>query len=413
MNRAARIALLSVAVTATPMATVLQASAQQNQFGIDQRAQAASQMIVLGVQQGISSLPPASGQAFNYAYDSELGAFVASKELGPTVLRSPAVIGSNRLSVRFATSYFQLGETFDPIDYQANFAGDPDNYFTKFGMSASANVTLFNVAATYGITDRIELTLNVPFSVVQAKAFQTFVTFPPPFPPAREAQVAAVSGSVDNLDAALAAGDVALRTLSFGALGSDFNTGNQVGLGRISLGGKGSLWANDLAEVAFATEFFVNSPSQAQYAGSDSPSILPRLIGTLKPAPWVRLYTDVGYDYDFDVAELRRFVWNLGVSVPITNATFDAGFGGSLFDEGIRWTPVSARGVDAFGAPVTIRALDPSATQLGTNYVAFLFGAKVRLFEGAVLGGAVNVPVTSDTFRADAIGTLSLEYYFM
>jgi hypothetical protein len=29
-----------------------------------------------------------------------------------------------------------------------------------------------------------------------------------------------------------------------------------------------------------------------------------------------------------------------------------------------------------------------------------------------VVGGAVNVPITSDGFRADAIGTVSLEYYF-
>ncbi len=379
-----------------------------------EQAQAASQMIVLGVQQGISSLPPTSGQAFNYEYDAELGTFVPSTELGPTVLRSPTVIGSNRLSLRFAASFFQLGETFDPIDYQVNFEGDPENYFTKFGMSASANVTLFNIAATYGLTDRIEITVNVPFSVVQAKGFQTFVTFPPPFPPARDAEVAAVSGSVDNLNAALAAGYVAFRTLSFGALGADFNTGNQVGLGRISVGGKGSLWANDMAEVAFSTEFFVNSPNQAEFAGSDSPSILPRLIGkvSVPTVPRLRMFGDVGYDYDFEVAELRRFVWNIGLSVPFENATVDAGVGGSLFDEGIHWTPVNSTSVDNFGTPVTLRAVYPTATQLGTNFVDFLFGIKVRLFEGAVLGGAVNVPVTSDGFRADAIGTVSLEYYF-
>ncbi len=413
MRKLACTVLVAVAVVAMLLAAAPPVSAQQNQFGIDQRAQAASQMIVLGVQQGVSSLPPTSGQAFNYQYDTELGTFVPSTELGPTVLRSPTVIGSNRLSLRFAASFFQLGETLDPIDYQVNFEGDPENYFTKFGMKASANVTLFNIAATYGLTDRIEITVNVPFSVVQAKGFQTFVTFPPPFPPARDAEVAAVSGSVDNLNAALAAGDVALRTLSFGALGADFNTGNQVGLGRISLGGKGSLWANDVAEVAFSTEFFINSPSQDEYAGSDSPSILPRLIGKVEAAPRLRFYSDVGYDYDFDLAELRRFVWNIGFSVPLKNATVDAGVGGSLFDEGIRWTPVNARGVDSFGTPVTIKAVDPGATQLGTNFVDLLFGVKVRLFKGAVLGGAVNVPVTSDGFRADAIGTASFEYYFM
>src|SRR5690349_16701595 len=82
-----------------------------NQFGGQGRADAASQMIVLGVQQGISSLPPTSGQAFTYDYNAELGTFVASEQLGPTVLRSPQTIGANRFSLRVAASYFDLSKT--------------------------------------------------------------------------------------------------------------------------------------------------------------------------------------------------------------------------------------------------------------------------------------------------------------
>jgi hypothetical protein len=103
-------------------------------------------------------------------------------------------------------------------------------------------------------------------------------------------------------------------------------------------------------------------------------------------------------------------VWNSGVSVPIPGATFDVGFGGSKFNESIKWTPVSANGTG--NPPFHIEAVDPSQTELGTNYVDFLFGVKVKLVKGTVLGGGVNVPVTSDGFRAAAIGTISLEYYF-
>src|SRR5262245_57844797 len=114
----------------------------QNPFGLQDRADAASQMIVLGVQQGISSLPPTSGQAFTYDYNAELGTFVESEQLGPTVLRSTQTIGANRLSLRFATSYFELGETFDPINYSATGGPIPPGTtaFTAFGMSADANV---------------------------------------------------------------------------------------------------------------------------------------------------------------------------------------------------------------------------------------------------------------------------------
>ncbi|MGH7788096.1 MAG: hypothetical protein ACRERC_14585 [Candidatus Binatia bacterium] len=401
-----------ISVSTLLVAGVDAAGAQaDNSFGLQQRADAASNMIVLGVQQGISSLPPTSGQAFTYDFNDELGTFVESEQLGPTVLRSTQTIGANRLSLRFATSYFELGETFDPIVYQATGGPIPpgQQVYTSFGMSADANVVLFNLAATYGFTDRIEATINIPFSVVDARASQTFLTFPPPFPPAKDARVAAVPGdSPAIVQQALDAGVVAERELSFSALGADFNSGKQVGLGRISVGVKGLVLASDWVDVAASGEFFCNSPSQDEFAGSDSPSILPRVIAQLKAAKHLNVFTDVGYEYDFDVDQLSRFVWNAGISIPVVNATFDFGAGGSLFDESLTWTPVQATG----GEGVTIRAVNPSATELGTNYVDFLAGVKVGLFEGAVLSGSVNVPVTDDGFRAAAIGTVSLEYYF-
>jgi hypothetical protein len=383
----------------------------QNPFGLQDRADAASQMIVLGVQQGISSLPPTSGQAFTYDYNAELGTFVQSEQLGPTVLRSTQTIGANRLSLRMATSYFELGETFDPIIYQATGGPVPSDVmaFTSFGMSADANVILFNLAATYGFTDRVEATINVPISIVDARASQRFLTFPPPFPPAKDARVVAVPGpGPEIVQQALDAGVVAYRDLSFPALGADFNSGKHAGLGRVSVGVKGLMLANEWGELAASAEFFCNSPSQDEFAGSDSNSILPRLIGQIKAAKHLNIHIDIGEEHDFQIDELSRFIWNAGISIPLTNATFDFGVGGSYFDQSLVWTPATARGGDG----VTITALQPSETQLGRNYVDFLFGMKMKLFEGAVLGGAVNVPVTDDGFRAEAIGTVSLEYYF-
>ena len=405
-----RIALCLSTGLLAALVSAAHAQVNSNPFGLQDRANAASQMIVLGVQQGISSLPPTSGQAFTYDFNAELGSFVESQQLGPTVLRSTQTIGAKRLSLRFATSFFQLGETFAPIDYAATGGPIPvgATAYTQFGMSASANVTLFNFAATYGLTDRIEATINIPMSVVQAKAFQTFLAVPGSFPPIHDAEVGAVGGSPSNIKPAIAAGLLVPLTASFNSLNADFNDGTHVGLGRISVGGKGVLYASDLTEVAFSTEVFCNSPNQSEFAGSNSASLLPRVIGQLHAAKHLNLHLDLGYERDFSFSELSRFVWNTGVSVPLVNATFDAGVGGSKFDESIKWTPTRATG----GEGVTIRALDPNQTALGTNFVDFLFGVKVRLFEGAVLGGAVNVPVTSDGFRADAIGTVSLEYYF-
>jgi hypothetical protein len=51
-------------------------------------------------------------------------------------------------------------------------------------------------------------------------------------------------------------------------------------------------------------------------------------------------------------------------------------------------------------------------TRLGTNYIDLLIGMKVEIARDTVLGGTVNVPVTSDGLRADAVGTVGVEYYF-
>ena len=136
---------------------------------------------------------------------------------------------------------------------------------------------------------------------------------------------------------------------------------------------------------------------------------MPRLVAAFAVASALKLHADAGYDYDFDHDELRRFTWDAGASIPGEQVTFDLGFGGSKFNQGIQWTPTVAKGgaVQVFPA-ATATAL--GNTRLGDNFADFLAGVKVRLTERLVASGAVSVPVTNEGFRADAVGTLALEY---
>ena len=399
------------------------------QFRVSQQeASAASDMIVQGVQQGITSLPPTSGQSFIYDYNAELGTFEASTALGPTVLRAPQTIGKGRLSVRSAVSYFQLGETFDPLIYEINIPagqGIPTPLYTKFGMSAQANVILFNLGGTYGITDRIEVSLNIPISVVQAQARQLYtvrpqnLSLPPSERPLGVVVPAPGQSPQQALDAAFATNQLVIADNTFNALGFDFIDGHQAGVGRISVGGKALLYTDETVDLAFSTEFFCNSPNEAQFAGSNSPSILPRLIGEAKLASHLNYHADLGYEWDMVNTNLTRLTWNTGFSIPVVNATFDVGVGGSKFDTPIRWTPVRSKGTGPAtpdypdGIPAQLRLYQAHGdNKLGTNFVDVLVGMKVKLWQGLVLSGGVNVPVTEDGFRADAVGTGALEYYF-
>jgi hypothetical protein len=395
-----------------------------NQFGGQDRADAASRMIVLGVQQGISSLPPTAGQSFVYEFDPSISTYVSSERLGPTALRSPQTIGAHKLSLRAAFSYFELADTVAPIPFLLSSPPGSPLGVAKIGLQANAHVTLVNLGANYGITDRIDVTLNVPVVAVDAHASQIFstdvTTLNVPASQAPLSGVAVSGGSVDQAVEILnqelqPGGQFALRKESFQSIGFNFNESThsgvgRFGVGRISLGAKGILYAGEQVQVALAPEFFFPSPGQAEFAGPNSGSILPRVIAAYRIADPVRLHLDLGYDCDFDSDELRRFVWNTGASFAISSVTFDLGIGGSQFNQGIQWTPSLAAYHDQAGNPGTIQAL--GETRLGSSFIDALGGVKLRVGDKTVLSGSVNVPLNNEGFRAAAVGTLALEQYF-
>jgi len=377
----------------------------QNQLGGQTRADAASQAIVLAVQQGISALPPTSGQSFLYEFDPNLGVPVRSERLGPISLRTPETIQSGTFSLRAATSYFALPASLGPIDYRISV---PRNraVFAKFGTEIDAKVGVLDLTLNYGITQSVEANLNLPIVVVDAQASQTFSGAP------KNPDQLAFEPSIPRLNQAIEQHKVVLRTRSFSSLGFDFNDGTHAGIGRISLGTKALVYAEGPLQLATASDFYFPSPNEKQFAGSDSASIFPRVIGTAKLTDWLRLRLDSGYDYDFNVSQLRRFVWDAGISLPMRVATFDLGMGGSLYSTPIESTPTHAKASFVPGEPQNIAITAIGDNQTGTNSVDFLAGAKVRVSDRVVLSGAVNVPVVDTGLQPIVAGTIALEVYF-
>jgi hypothetical protein len=134
-------------------------------------------------------------------------------------------------------------------------------------------------------------------------------------------------------------------------------------------------------------------------------------VNAIEATDWLRVLSDVGYEYDTSFRELRRFVWDVGVTASFYRASFDAGFGGSIYDEPIEWTPqaTSALGVVS-GQTISLTALEDN--EVGTNYVAVRTGFRVRLHKTLTLSGTVSASLTDETFRPDATGTLALDALF-
>jgi len=410
-----RVAMLLAGVLGSGMLCPPWARGASNQFGGQDRADAAQRMIVLGVQQAIGALPPVSGQAFSYEYDAATDTYTRSTRLGPTALRSTQTIGPGKLSLRVAASYFDLDSTFGPTLYGVA-PSDPSvaepKGVTEFGLTARAKVGILNLAGSYGLTNRIEVTLNMPLVVVDAQAWQTVPVLAGQLHVPPSDVLLAGAETPAALHEKLRLGDYVLRGETFSDWSFDFNDGTSVGVGRISIGGKGVLYADQRLRLAFAPEFFFPSPNEDEFAGSASAAILPRLIGQVSVAPWLKLLADAGYEYDFSEAELRQFVWSTGAAVPLRDwLTFDLGIGGSVFDTPLEWTPDVAHGAPDADFPATTATVLGDNT-LGDTFVDFLGGIKFRVAENTIISGAVDVPLNDQGFRPVAFGTVAVEQYF-
>jgi hypothetical protein len=169
-------------------------------------------------------------------------------------------------------------------------------------------------------------------------------------------------------------------------LGAQFNNGTSAGLGRISVGGKALFLQSQYVDMALSMEVFFPSPNADNFAGPSSFSFLPRLITAANITQAAKLHLDTGYEGDTKFDELSRFVWNAGASYAFPGVTLDSGVGGSLFNQGIQWTPTKFRQPQSPpNQNVELQFTTNGDNVTGTNYVDFLFGTKVQVAENAVL----------------------------
>ncbi len=408
--------LLACSLLGMAMLWPVAAQAQQgaDQFGGQSRADAASTLIVLAVQQATGALPPMSGQAFSYEYDPGADTFVRSSRLGPTVLRTARPVGKGVFSARVAVSTFELDDSFGPATYAVALRDDPQREpigYTKFGLAAKARVTIANVAMSYGITSWLDASLVIPVGVVDANAAQIattpvqFASLPP------DEMLVGGSPTVDELNGALNDGALVLRTDSFRDLGFSFNDGEHVGIGRIGLSARFALVKSPHFRLAFAPELLLPSPHEDELIGSESLAVVPRALIEVPVGGPLSFLADVGYDFDVDRPELRRFVGTGGVHLANERLSIDAGVSGAVYDQPVRWTPAVSYGAAVDTYPATV-LLARDAITLGDDFVDFVSGMKIALGSHLAVSAAFSVPLNDQGFRPDALFTGGLEASF-
>lgn len=422
-NLCSRRVTFSSLVVMFVLLTQIAAHAQPQDFGRSQRAEAANQLLVLGIQQAISSLPPTSGQTFRYEYNTELDAYSPSLQLEPVAFRTPEVIRAGQFSFRLAPSYFNLEDTFGPVFYEtSDNAGKEEDGFTKFGLKLDAKVTVISLGLTYGLADNLEVTLGVPITIVDANAqsIETFIAETDdeglPIRDGKGRLVPARSQTTGRpiLGDAPSEADFNEFTRQ-GYLFSGYTEldgGTNVGISRISMGLKLKFVNSEYVIIAFNPEIMLPSAFQDEFSGSDSFAVAPRFVVKAPITEAARLYVDAGYEYDADVAQLRRIIWDAGLSIALPRSTLDLGVSGSEYNEPQSFTPKTAQSNPSTRFPQGLTLTALGETELGTSLIDVRLGGKVLITDDVVLSGTVVIPQSNDFFAPDVIGTLGVEYYF-
>lgn len=378
-----------------------------------------SATVVQVVQQAINILPPALSQATYYEYDDKVGLFVPSERMGSAVFREPRTLPKGRFTIRAAASYFELSGSVATVYKQADF----DRY-AAYGSRLSVQAGILSLAATYGLTDMVELELGVPITLIDASQSQLLPTntraFDPPIncswptnpcpgatvPTVDDARTLSRTGRVS----VPGEGDVILDPVRTNDVAPGaFNDGTSVGLGRISLGSKIALARSESYGISVLPQVFLPSPSSDEYAGPDSAALAIGALGGYSPADWMQLILNVGYEWDTESTALTRFAWAAGASFPTEYATFDVGMSGSVYQNGVAWSPEVLPDADPGRS---LFAVDEDSVRLDSTFAEFVGGFKIPL--GSVLGlsGSVAVPVDGTDFRPAVLGTVALEGSF-
>lgn len=403
-------------------------------FGLRERSQAASELVLQAVQQLLQSLPPPVSQSYRFEYSDQLGVMMREERVGANLFREPGTLGAGRFAARVSTAYFEAADsfvaTYRNVSDPEGCPGSDGSCYTVIGLAPSARVVALNFGLGYGLADLAELYLNVPVVITNASADVSYTNeLNQPTQSlsyvdvGREsADAVARGGTVDLPDGAGGVSTIGLRKRNLNdfavraSADAAFSDGTNIGLGQIALGAKLRLpTIAERLDLALNAELWMPSPSQDEFAGVDSAGFAVRLLSAVRVADELRLLTAAGYLYDGEFASLRGLNWSTGLAYSQRWGTIDAGLGGSLYQEGIRWTPEGIESFDDVEQGTSRQEYELAAGQsneLDRNFIDLRIGAKFPIGSAVALSAGAIIPIVGDDFRPDAIGSLGLEVYF-
>jgi hypothetical protein len=321
-----------------------------------------------------------SVSGFTFAFDPSLGTFLRTTEsLGPLFAERAPTLGSGKLNLHFSYTFFTY-DTFEgkslshfPVTarHEPDVIGFPDTReqfeldTVRFDLDIKLRVQIFAFAATYGITDRLDVGVFLPITSVDmdVKSHARVVVSPGNtlFP-----NVHTFVGGPESPD--------------------DAAHGYAFGLGDVVLRAKYSLLKGGVIDVSGAFLTTLATGNHQDFLGSGATTLRPFLVLSRTLFDMLTPHLNIGYEFNLDRGHQSAVQYALGVDVGTPT-----------------WTV----------AGEILGSHEPAGDGIGDNILNGSFGVKWNPWKQLLVLANAQVPFNRNSgLRSDLILTFGAEYSF-
>ena len=367
-------------------------------------AQQLASSINIGIATQVSQLPLASASAGTVEV-YKAGVPETFNNLGPILTDRAQTVGRHRFFLGFSASQFvftdidgtplnNLPFSFAATALNPNTGSVLSTTYTTEQTKLQFKIDQFIAVATFGLTNRIDLSVIVPTEYVSLGAT-----------------------TYNSESYIVNANDV----LVFGPYSNPqtYTSGTASGVGDITVNGKGALWTGEHATVSAAMNVRIPSGDDLNYLGSGSWGFDPYVV----------------YSYLGKVSPHAKFGYQWNSPTQLNNPTFTAGGnlslpGGMQYDAGADWAAVKHLTVAAdvlgnqflntprlISTQTTITGVpNPLATSVAGNSSFSLnngsVGFKLNPYRDLVLSANVLIQINNNGLRSRPTPLVGLSYKF-
>jgi len=317
---------------------------------------------------------------FTFAFDPSLGTFLRTTEtLGPLFAERAPTLGRGRLNVHFSYTFFTY-DTFEgkslshfPViaRHEPDVIGLPDvrEQFeldtVRIELDIKLRVQVFAFAATYGLTDRLDVGVFIPITSVDmdVKSHARVVVSPANtlFP-----NVHTFVGGPESPD--------------------DAAHGHAFGLGDVVLRAKYLLLKSDMIDISGAFLTKLATGSHEDFLGSGATTLRPFLVLSRTLFEMVTPHINIGYEFNLDRGHQSAVEYNVGVDVGTA-----------------KWTI----------AGEILGSAEPAGDGIGDHIINGALGVKWNPWKQLLLLANAQVPINRNVgLRSNLILTFGAEYSF-